>query len=224
LKERIDEFVSNEKHLIELNKELERQIEEYKYKSKRSESSSSSSSSSSNETVITTSNRTEQTQNLNKEVEQLKNNYSDLEEKYEFEKHELQTIIEQLREDIIDLDKTKQLYTSKYFFSFQSDFIFLLDICQEKNSIEDTLRSKFEFELKTQLDDFHRILEKEYNENILFYKNNQSKLEQDNQDLEQQSKEIHQEIDRIKITHEKQINELNNELDRLRTNGKNIYI
>jgi hypothetical protein len=74
------------------------------------------------------------------------------------------------------------------------------------------------------LDDFHRILEKEYNENILFYKNNQSKLEQDNQDLEQQSKEIHQEIDRIKITHEKQINELNNELDRLRTNGKNIYI
>jgi DNA repair exonuclease SbcCD ATPase subunit len=124
LKERIDEFVSNEKHLIELNKELERQIEEYKYKSKRSESSSSSSSSSSNETVITTSNRTEQTQNLNKEVEQLKNNYSDLEEKYEFEKHELQTIIEQLREDIIDLDKTKQLYTSKYFFLFNRILFF----------------------------------------------------------------------------------------------------
>lgn len=39
------------------------------------------------------------------------------------------------------------------------------------------------------------------------------------QDLEQQSKELHQEIDRIKIKHEKQIMELNNELDRFRTDG-----
>ncbi len=55
-----------------------------------------------------------------------------------------------------------------------------LDVCQEKNTMEDTLRSK--------LDDLHR--------------------------------KYQEEIDKLKIKHEKQINELNNELDILRTNGK----
>ncbi|CAF3637865.1 unnamed protein product, partial [Rotaria sp. Silwood2] len=39
-----------------------------------------------------------------------------------------------------------------------------------------------------------------------------------NQDLEQQAKELNQDIERMKINHEKMINELNIELDRLRVN------
>ncbi len=101
----------------------------------------------------------------------------------------------------------------------------MLDVCQEKNSIEDKLRAKFDYEIKIKLDDLRRTLDKEYNEKLLHYKNN---FEQDNQtlkikyhqDLEQKTKEFNQEIDRIKINHEKMINELNIELDRLRANGK----
>ncbi len=110
-------------------------------------------------------------------------------------------------------------------------FFFLLDVCHEKNSIEDNLRAKFEYEIKIKLDDLRRTLDKEYNEKILYYKNN---FEQDNhelkikynQDLEQRAKELNQEIDRININHEKMINELNIQLDRLRANGKfsKVYI
>jgi hypothetical protein len=98
--------------------------------------------------------------------------------------------------------------------------IFFLDVCQEKNSIEDNLRAKFEHEVKLKLDELHRTLEKDYNEQILHYKNNSQQDNQVlqikyNQDLERQSKEI----EKIKINHEKMINELNIELDRLRANG-----
>ncbi|CAF1104740.1 unnamed protein product [Rotaria sordida] len=108
-----------------------------------------------------------------------------------------------------------------------------VNVCQEKNSIEDNLRAKFEHEIKLKLDDLRRTFEKEYNDKILYYKNN---YEQDNQifktkynqDLEQQSKEFNQDIERMKINHEKMINELNIELDRLRANddAKNrlIYV
>jgi chromosome segregation ATPase len=95
----------------------------------------------------------------------------------------------------------------KFSFCFKS-FLCCLDVCQEKNSIEDTLRSKFEYELKIKLDDLHRIFEQD--KQIIQRKYNQ--------DFEQQSKEFLQEIDRINIKHEKQIIELNNELDGLRTN------
>ncbi|CAF4587858.1 unnamed protein product, partial [Rotaria sp. Silwood1] len=198
LKERIDEFASNEKNLIQINEELQRQIHELTHKDTMN----------SDETIITNSIHMEQINSLTKENEQLKKNYSNLHEKYDYEKHELHTIIEQLREDIVDLDKTKQLY---------------IDVCQEKNSIEDKLRAKFEHEIKIKLDDLRRTLEKEYNDKILYYKNN---FEQDNQilktkynqDLEQQSKELNQDIERMKINHEKMINELNIELDRLRAN------
>jgi predicted nucleic acid-binding Zn-ribbon protein len=62
----------------------------------------------------------EQINSLTKEIEKLKRDYVNLEEKYDYEKQELQTIIEQLREDIVDLDKTKQLYIGKKFnFLFQ---------------------------------------------------------------------------------------------------------
>ncbi|CAF4682471.1 unnamed protein product, partial [Rotaria sp. Silwood1] len=208
----IDEFESNEKHLIELNEELQRKLQDYGYSSKRTESSSSSSSSSSsNETVITTSIHMEKIKELTNQIEILKRNYTDLEEKYEYEKHELQTMLEELREDVIELEKTKQLYN---------------DFCQENLPMEDKFRTKFEFELKTNLDDLRRILEEDYNEKLLSYKTNQEKLEQDNQnlkikynqDLEQQSKEFYEEMEAIKITHEKQIIELNNEIDRLRAN------
>ena len=52
----------------------------------------------------------EQIHSLTKEIDKLKKDYAKLEEKYEYERQELQTVIEQLREDIVDLDKTKQLY------------------------------------------------------------------------------------------------------------------
>lgn len=45
-------------------------------------------------------------------------------------------------------------------------------------------------------------------------------FEQENQLMKRNLEELYQEIDRLKIKHEKQIIELNNELDRLRTNGK----
>ncbi len=67
--------------------------------------------------------------------------------------------------------------------SLSVKFLCCLDVCQEKNSIEDKLRAKFESEMKLK-------------------------------------EELHQEMERLKIKHEKQINELNNELDRLRTNGE----
>ncbi|CAF3968320.1 unnamed protein product [Rotaria sp. Silwood2] len=208
LKERIDEFLSNEKRFIEINEELQRKLQDYEFPSKRSYSSSSSSS---NETVITTSIHMEKIKELTNQVETLEKDYSDLQEKYEYEKHELQTMLEQLREDVIELDKSKQFY---------------IDLCEEKSPMDDRLQTKFDFELKSKLDDLRRILEEDYNEKLLFHKNNQEKLERDNQnlknkysqDLEQQSKEFYQEMEAVKIKHEKQIIELNNEIDILRTN------
>lgn len=103
-----------------------------------------------------------------------------------------------------------------------------LDLRQEKDSIEDKLRTNFEFELKGKVDDLRRILDEDYHQKILFYKDSQQRLEQDyhtlklkcDHDLEQQTKNFNQEIEAMKIKHEKQIVELNNELDRLKTNGK----
>ena len=97
---------------------------------------------------------------------------------------------------------------------------FCLDVCEEKKFIEDKLRSDFEFELKSKLDELYQILDKEYNEKILFYKNNQTSNGDYDRNSEQRLKELYQEIERSKVEHEKQINELNNELDRLRTNGE----
>jgi predicted nucleic acid-binding Zn-ribbon protein len=108
LKERIDEFASNEKNLIELNEDLQRQIQELTHQNNPS----------SNEAAITNSVHMEQIHSLTKEMQKFKKDYANLEEKYDYEKHELQTIIEQLREDIVDLDKTKQLYIGKREFDF----------------------------------------------------------------------------------------------------------
>lgn len=110
LKERIDELAANERCLIELNKKLQAKLEEHEYPSKRSDSSSSNSSS---ETVITTTSHTRRIQDLGRQIEILKSDYADLQEKYDYEKHELQTMIEQLREDVIELDKIRQLYIGK---------------------------------------------------------------------------------------------------------------
>jgi dynactin complex subunit len=103
LKERIDEFASNEKNLIEINEELQRKIQELTRKD----------STKSDEVAITNSVHMEQIHSLTKEIEKLRKDYANLQEKYEYEKQELQTIIQQLREDIVDLDKTKQLYIGK---------------------------------------------------------------------------------------------------------------
>jgi dynactin complex subunit len=117
LKERIDEFASNEKNLIEINEELQRQIQELKHQDNTKL----------DEGTITNSIHMEQIHSLTKEIEKLRKDYANLHEKYEYEKQELQTIIEQLREDIIDLDKTKQLYIGKKFLKHK---IFLLIICR----------------------------------------------------------------------------------------------
>lgn len=111
LKERLNEYASNEKHLTDSNEELRRKLQDCEQS--RSKRSGSSSSSSSTETVITPSIHMKQIQVLSREKEQLKKDYSELEEKYEYEKHELQAIVEQLREDIIDLEKTKQFHEGK---------------------------------------------------------------------------------------------------------------
>lgn len=42
--------------------------------------------------------------------------------------------------------------------------MFCKDVCQEKNSIEDKLRAKFEYEIKMKLDDLRRDHEKIVNE------------------------------------------------------------
>jgi hypothetical protein len=55
----------------------------------------------------------EQSRKLTNQIELLKKDYSDLQDKSDYEKHELCTIIEQLREDVNDIDKTKQLYIGK---------------------------------------------------------------------------------------------------------------
>ncbi|UJR37060.1 hypothetical protein I4U23_029765 [Adineta vaga] len=200
LKQRIDEFVLNEQHLIALNEDLQRKIQGREYKSNHRERSDSYSSTSTDETVITKSTPTEQIRNLTNQIENYKREYADLEEKYDYEKHELQTMIEQLREDVIDLDKTKQLYK---------------DVCEEKNSLEDKLQTKFEFELKTKLDDLCRILEEEYQDKLTSFKNDPKNY---NQDSQQRLKELMTEIEQMKVQHEKQIIELNNELDQLKSN------
>ena len=62
----------------------------------------------------------EQIHSLTKEIEKLKKDYATLHDKYDYERHELQTIIEQLREDIVDLDKTKQLYIGRKIISCET--------------------------------------------------------------------------------------------------------
>ena len=108
MKERIDEFASNEKNLIEVNEDLQRQIHQLTHK-ERSEH---------DEISITNSIHMEQINSLTKELEQLRKDYADLDEKFHSEQQQAQGIIDQLREDIGDLDKTKQLYIGKPFFSF----------------------------------------------------------------------------------------------------------
>lgn len=67
----------------------------------------------SDDVAIKNSVHMEQINSLTKDIEKLRKDYINLQDKYEYEKQELQSIIQQLREDIIDLDKTKQLYIGK---------------------------------------------------------------------------------------------------------------
>jgi hypothetical protein len=55
----------------------------------------------------------EQSRKLINQIEILKKDYKDLQDKTDYEKQELYIIIEQLREDVYDKDKTKQLYIGK---------------------------------------------------------------------------------------------------------------
>ena len=111
----IDQSIVNENVLLkERIDELNQRIQDYQHQSKRSDSiSSSSSSNSSSETVITTGVHMEQIRRLTNQIENLKKDQSDQIEKFEYEKQELNTIVEQLREDVKDLDQTKQLYIGK---------------------------------------------------------------------------------------------------------------
>ena len=88
------------------------------------------------------------------------------------------------------------------------------DVCQEKNSIEDKLRRKFENEIKIKLDDLHRSLEKEFDERF------QAQRTRNQQELQDVINKNEQEIERITLQHEKLVNGLHLELDRLRANGE----
>ena len=132
LKERIDEFVLNEQQFVALNGELQRKICQYEDELKRHRSSSDSSTSS-NETVIRKGGgQTEPPRNLTSQIETLQRQYADLEEKYDYEKRELQAMIEQLREDVIELDTTKELYIGTFFLLFASHFLDLLCRCLQR--------------------------------------------------------------------------------------------
>lgn len=197
LRERIDELIANERSLIQVIEDMKRKNQGLEDSSKRTYSNSSSSS---NETVVTPNIHVEKINELTDQVTTLKNKYSELEERYEYEKTELQTMIEQLREDLIEAENTKQR---------------LLELPKGgSSSAEEILRTQFEFELKSKLDEMRRILHEDHNKSQVAlekkYKN----------DLEQQSNEFHRQIEMMKIQHEKQIIQLNNEIDRLKSYGK----
>ena len=229
LKQRIDEFASHEKRLLELNASLQRQVDECEHQRSRS-GSSSSSSGGSNETVISTSVYIEQIRNLNVDNEQLKKDYEDLREKYDYEKTELQTIVEQLREDNSELARLKQMRASKDG-CLNGDGLFVFDslvgLSEEDSSLEEVLRSEFEFELKKKLDDLQRILKEDYEAKMVDYRTRQETLEHDlqglttssKQMLDKQAADFEQELTRSQLKHEQQMNELNNELDRLKAHG-----
>lgn len=98
-----------------------------------------------------------------------------------------------------------------------NSFIFsAVDVCQEKNSIEDKLRAKFEHEIKLKLDDLRRTLEKDHQDKLTHYR---STSDDELEKLQCKHQEQTREFERMKINHEKSVHQLNNELDRLRANG-----
>jgi len=201
LKERIDEYATNEKRLIEINEDLQRQVRELTTKVDHV-----------------------------KEIEQRRLDYDSLYEKYEYEKQELQTIIEQLREDIVDLNKTKQLPIGELFlllFLFsQNQFSFLLDTLHVKSHTskrnDETTISQYEecrLKLETSLQkiskqrDAYKMdlrltkqmltsKENEYQEKIALIENEKSQLEhrlqQANHALDLADSHLKQEIEKIK--------------------------
>ena len=108
MKERIDEFAANEKNLIELNEDLQNQLQQL-----RQSHGTDTDEATTTTTTITKSIHMEQLNSLAKELELTRKDYADLEAKFQDETQELQNTIVQLREDIVDLDNTKQLYIGK---------------------------------------------------------------------------------------------------------------
>ena len=106
MKERIDEFAANEKNLIELNEDLQNQLQQLRQSHGTDTDEAAT-------TTITKSIHMEQLNSLAKELELMRKDYADLEAKFQDETQELQNTIVQLREDIVDLDNTKQLYIGK---------------------------------------------------------------------------------------------------------------
>ena len=96
-----------------------------------------------------------------------------------------------------------------------------LDVCKEKDALEETLRTQFEFELKSKLDDICQVLKSEYEDKLAAFKADPKNY---NQDAQGRLRELMEEIGRMKINHEKQITDLNNELDRLKTYGRSSEI
>ena len=127
LKERIDEFVANEKNLIEINEDLQRQLQELKQQENIE----------SNQATLTQSIHIEQITTLQKQIEQWKKSFDSLQDEYLEHQQESQRIIEQLREDIVDLDKTKQLYIGKNLkkcFSLEQGTMQIrLETCEQSN-------------------------------------------------------------------------------------------
>lgn len=117
----MNEYLFKIKQLKDINQTLTEQIQS---KNRESSGSSSSSSASSSETVIITSVHMEQIRKLTNQIENLRKENSDLIEKFDYERQEFYTIIEQLREEVHELDKTRQLYIGTFCSSF--DLLILL--------------------------------------------------------------------------------------------------
>ena len=128
LKERVNDYLFKIKQLKDINQTLTEQIQS----KNRESSSSSSSSASSSETVIVTSVHMDQIRKLTHQIENLRKENVDLIEKFDYERQEFYTIIEQLREEVHELDKTKQLYIGMFYSSFDGFHSFLLQMFVKK--------------------------------------------------------------------------------------------
>ncbi|CAF0961993.1 unnamed protein product, partial [Didymodactylos carnosus] len=238
LKKLIDEYASNEQHLIKLNEELHKRDDEtMKIEDENKEQRA-------------------MIEQLMNEIQTLKKSIVQLTEKSDYEKQELKIIVEQLnsdneqlRTDMRELDRTKELY---------------INVCQEKNSIEDKLRLKYEQEIKLKLDELRKqspnheeleqykldiknlreknfelvtekdiyLDEKSHYENIIDEKLKlnealrneheilEKQLETIKNDLQQRITYLENDKQKEKLSHEKLINELKLEIDQLRINDE----
>jgi hypothetical protein len=215
LRRQLEQLTSNEQALSKNNVELKKGINEYEGRPKRTESVSSSDSDRSTGTVITKSAQRDQIESLTHQLNQSKTQYADLEEKYEYEKHELQCIIQQLREDFIIAEEEKRNSKGKMMRNpLQIEGVFLsvavIELPTDMKQMAETLREEFEFDLKKKTDALHRIFDDEY----------QTKLQSLTEENDKQIQSLNHQMDELREMHRKQIDILTDELNKARDSGQ----